>query len=247
MHSCRRCARDWRSGRWPGTGRPPGRTGRGRQSGPDTWSRGAADAGVADRKLEALIQNYNIYVRPAGGRADQATALSFDGSEGNAYTLGSIQWAPDSQKIAAFRVRPGYTRLVTYVRSSPEDQLQPNTFTRNYRKPGDVQDFQQPVLFDIASKRQTIVDGALFPNPFSNSRIEWKRDSSAFTFEYNERGHQTYRVIEVDGTTGAVRTVIDETSKTFIYYNRQADGLSSGRTYRWGLAGRPRNHLDVAA
>ena len=186
-----------------------------------------------DKKMEARILNYNIYVGPLGSRPDQTTALSFDGSEGNAYTLNSIQWSPDGQKLAAFRVRPGYTRLVTYVRSSPEDQLQPNTFTRNYRKPGDVQDFQQPVLFDVASKRQTIVDGALYPNPFTNSRIEWKRDSSAFTFEYNERGHQTYRVIEVDGTTGVARTVIDETSKTFIYYNRQADGLSSGRTYRW--------------
>jgi dipeptidyl aminopeptidase/acylaminoacyl peptidase len=198
---------------------------------------GAADAPQVrpspDRKFEALIQNYNIYIRPLGGRADQATALSFDGSEGNAYTFGSIQWSPDGQKIAAFRVRPGYTRLVTYVRSSPDDQLQPNTFTRNYRKPGDVQDFQQPVLFDVASKQQIIVDGALFPNPYNNSRVEWKRDSSAFTFEYNERGHQTYRVIEVSAANGSARTVIDETSKTFIYYNRQADGLSSGRTFRW--------------
>ena len=33
---------------------------------------------------------------------------------------------------------------------------------------------------------------------------------------------------------GKARTVIDETSKTFIYYNRQADGLfGPGRTYRW--------------
>ena len=186
-----------------------------------------------DRKLEALIQNYNIYVRPAGGRADQASALSFDGSEGNAYTFGSIQWSPDSQKIAAFRVKPRYNRLVTYVRSSPEDQLQPTTFTRNYRKPGDVQDFQQPVLFDVASKRQSVVDGALFPNPYTNSRLEWKPDSSAFTFEYNERGHQVYRVIEVNAATAQPRTLIDETSKTFIYYNRQADSMSSGRTYRW--------------
>jgi dipeptidyl aminopeptidase/acylaminoacyl peptidase len=186
-----------------------------------------------DGKSEALIQNYNIYVRPVGGRPDSLVALSFDGSEGNAYTFNSIQWAPDSRRLAAFRRRPGYNRLVTYVRSSPEDQFQPNTFTRSYRKPGDVVDFDQPVLFDVASKQQTIVDGALFPNPYSNGRIEWKRDSSAFTFEYNQRGHQVYRVIEVDATSGRARTVIDEQSKTFIYYNRQADSLSSGRTYRW--------------
>jgi dipeptidyl aminopeptidase/acylaminoacyl peptidase len=186
-----------------------------------------------DKKMEARILNYNIYVGALGSRPDQTAALSFDGSEGNAYTLNSIQWSPDGMKIAAFRRRPGYNRLVTYVRSSPEDQFQPNTFTRFYRKPGDVVDFDQPVLFDVASKKQSIVDGALFPNPYSNGRIEWKRDSSAFSFEYNQRGHQLYRVIEVDATSGRARTVIDEQSKTFIYYNRQADSLSSGRTYRW--------------
>jgi dipeptidyl aminopeptidase/acylaminoacyl peptidase len=75
---------------------------------------------------------------------------------------------------------------------------------------------------------------ALFPNPFNNTRLGWKRDSSAFTFEYNQRGHQVYRVIEVDAGTGTARTVIDETSPTFIYYNRQSEAISgSGRTYRW--------------
>ena len=136
---------------------------------------------------------------------------------------------------------------MTYVQSSPTDQLQPKTSTNYYQKPGDVVAFQQPVLFDVASKKQTIVDGALFPNPYNNAQLGWKRDSSAFTFEYNQRGHQVYRVIEVDAATGKARTLIDEQSKTFIYYNRQAEGLSSGRTYPLGLAGRQGNRLDVAA
>jgi dipeptidyl aminopeptidase/acylaminoacyl peptidase len=221
-----------------GQGQAGGQGRGGRQGGQGAGPQGGPDQPPPprpspDRKTEAFIQNYNIYVRPVGGRPDQATALSFDGSEGNAYTNNSIQWSPDSRRIAAFRRRPGYNRLVTYVRSSPEDQLQPNTFTRFYRKPGDVVDYDQPVLFDVASKTQTIVDASLFPNPYSNGRIEWKRDSSGFSFEYNQRGHQVYRVIDVDASTGQARTVIDETSKTFIYYNRQADGLSSGRTYRW--------------
>src|SRR6185295_328752 len=56
--------------------------------------RGGAGAGAPetfrsspDGNWEALIQNYNIYVRPKGGAA---AALSSDGSEGNAYTLLSI-------------------------------------------------------------------------------------------------------------------------------------------------------------
>ena len=128
--------------------------------------------------------------------------LSTDGSEGNAYTFNSLRWSPDCKKIAAFRRRPGYERLVHYVESSPADQVQPKHTTNFYRKPGDVVDFDQPVVFDVETKQQMPGDVALFPNPYENTRLEWRSDSRAVTFEYNQRGHQLYRVIEIDATTG---------------------------------------------
>ncbi len=45
------------------------------------------------------------------------------------------------------------------------------------------------------------------------------RIADFFTFEYNERGHQTYRVLKVDAPTGNVSVVIEEKSKTFIDYS----------------------------
>lgn len=263
-----------------------GRAGGGGRAGGAAGAGAAADQPETrpspDGKWEAYIQNYNMFIRPVaapggaaagggagragggaggggrqgGGAANQAIQLSFDGSEGNAYSLGgrgggggggaaggggaggtvgnTLPWSPDSQKLAAFRVRPGYNRLVTYVQSSPSDQLQPKASTNYYQKPGDVVAYQQPVLFDVASKKQTIVEASLFPNPYNNGSLGWKRDSSAFTFEYNERGHQAYRVIEVDAATGKARALVDETSKTFIYYNAPAEAISgSGRKYRY--------------
>ena len=120
-----------------------------------------------DKKFEALIQNYNIYVRPAGQTRD-GFMLSTDGSEGNAYTFNSIRWSPDSKKIAAFRRRPGYERLVHYVQSSPTDQLQPKHSTNFYRKPGDVVDFDHPVVFNVETKQQYPGDLNLFANPYAN-------------------------------------------------------------------------------
>src|SRR5512143_875643 len=58
-----------------------------------------------DGKWEALINNYNVAVRTKGKR--ELTPLSFDGSEGNFYTVQSIAWSPDSSKFVAYRVRPG--------------------------------------------------------------------------------------------------------------------------------------------
>ena len=91
----------------------------------------------------------------AAGSTD-GTRLSTDGSEGNPYTFQSIVWSPNSRMIAAYRVRPGYRRMVRYVESSPTDQLQPKTFERYYQKPGDVLDLQQPSLFDVSTKRETV-------------------------------------------------------------------------------------------
>ncbi len=207
-----------------------------------------------DGKAEVLIQNYNIFIRPVGSAATApaialgptppppqampaATPLTWDGSEGDAYTFNSIVWSPDSKKIAAYRRRPGYRRMVNYVQSSPTDQLQPKLDSRYYQKPGDVVDLDQPVLVDVAARRAVGIDNTLFPNPYSNGRIEWRKDNRAFTFEYNQRGHQVYRVIEVDAASGKARPVIEETSSTFIDYRRPSAGLSdSSRTYRYDVA-----------
>ena len=188
-----------------------------------------------DGRWEALIQNHNIATRQTGSVT--TTLLSYDGSEGDPYNLQSIVWSPDSKKLVAYRIKPGYARMVHYVESSPADQVQPKHSERFYRKPGDVLDVQQPVLFDVASKRQTVIDAALFPNAYSMSRMEWRADSRAFTFEYNERGHQVYRVLEVDAATGQARAMITEESKTFINY-RTANGTQrdSGRKFRQDLA-----------
>ncbi|HWI17928.1 MAG TPA: prolyl oligopeptidase family serine peptidase, partial [Vicinamibacterales bacterium] len=185
-------------------------------------------------KWMAFIDNHNVAIRPFGG--DRRMALSTDGSEGNYYDGATIAWSPDSSKVVAYRVRPGYRRLVHYVASSPEDQLQPEHWAAQYAKPGDLLDLEQPVLFDVRSQKQIVIDAKLFPNPYDLSDMVWRKDSRAFTFEYNERGHQVYRIIEVDAQSGAARAVISEEPKTFFYYNRTAANLQQGKRYRFDLA-----------
>src|SRR5262249_12635544 len=114
---------------------------------PQRGARNQLSVSSPDKKWEALISNYNLAVRRTGSR--ELTFLSSDGSEGNYYDAQSIAWSPDSQHLAVYRVRPGYRREVHYIESSPEDQLQPKFSAIVYAKPGDVLDFEQPVLFDL--------------------------------------------------------------------------------------------------
>jgi dipeptidyl aminopeptidase/acylaminoacyl peptidase len=216
--------------------RPPGIPG-------PRYSLPESPATSPDGKWEAAIQNFNIVVRPKGKKEN--SPLSFDGSEGNFYTFTQSSWSPDSKKFVAYRVRPGYNRKIQYVESSPLDQLQPKYSVIDYAKPGDALDAPQPVLFDLESKKQWVIDNGLFPNPYTLSRPEWRKDNRAFTFEYNQRGHEIYRVIEVDAATGKPRALISEEPKTFFCYSgkRYRTDLQDGKEIVWMSERDGWNHL----
>ncbi len=193
-----------------------------------------------DGKWLAFVENYNVALRPAhpkpGTPADQTITLSEDGSEGNYYAISTLAWSPDSKHLAIYRVRPGYRREVHYIESSPEDQLQPKSSTMVYPKPGDVLSLFQPVLFDVEARRELSIDNTLFPNPYEMLPIAWWKDSRAFTFEYNQRGHQIYRLLEVGAGDGHARTLIEEKSNTFINYEPLTpDQFDHGKYYRHDL------------
>ena len=196
-----------------------------------------------DGTLEAAVRNFNVSVRAVGAR--DWTPLSTDGSEANAYAIQSISWSPDSKKLAAYRVKPGYRREVHYVMSSPEDQIQPKDVRRLYSKPGDVLDVDQPVLFDVATRKQTDISNTLFPNAYDMGALIWRSDSRAVTLEYNQRGHQAYRVIEIDARTGATRAIINEETPTFFEYSakRFRFDLNDGAEIVWMSERDGWNHL----
>ncbi|WP_026187669.1 S9 family peptidase [Ensifer sp. BR816] len=187
-----------------------------------------------DGKWSAYIKNYNVFLRNKDGSQD--VPLSWDGSEGNYYAFSTLRWSPDSRHLAAYRIRPGYKREVHYLESAPTDQLQPKFPSIAYLKAGDVLPLSQPVLFDIAGRREIAIDNALFSNPFQISPIKWWKDARGFTFEYNQRGHQLYRLVEVDAATGRTRALIDEASRTFVdYISLTRDQKWTGKTYRYDV------------
>ncbi|MFC1729937.1 DPP IV N-terminal domain-containing protein [candidate division KSB1 bacterium] len=195
-----------------------------------------------DGEWEAYIYNFNVYIRSTETREE--FQLSWNGSEGR-YFSDSFIWSPDSKKLVTNRVKPGYERLVHYVESSPEDQLQPKHSTRVYTKPGDELTIRKPHLFLIESKKHLELDETLFQNPYRIRDVEWRQDSRAFTFEYNQRGHQAYRVIEVDANTGSIRALIDEVSSTFVDYNHKLFryDIDDGKEIVWASERDGWNHL----
>ncbi len=172
-----------------------------------------------DGKWRAFVKESNVWLRETG--SDAESALSNDGREGDAYGE-QFFWSPDSRKLVAIRVEPGQKRQVTLVESSPKDQLQPKVSTYDYLKPGDKLPHPRPQLFDVTTRKQIPVADELFANPFTESGrmdIGWARDSSRFTFSYNQRGHQVFRVMAVNAETGATQAIVNEECRTFFDYS----------------------------
>ncbi len=169
-----------------------------------------------DGKYSAFVKDYNLLLRDESTKEE--FKLTEDGTKEDFYTT-EFYWSPDSLKLVAVKLKKGDDRKVYLIESSPQDQLQPKLHSLDYLKPGDRVDIKQPCLFDVKEKRQIKVDNSLFPNPYSITQLRWWRDSRAFIFLYNQRGHQKLCLFEVNATNGNVRPLIEETSDTFIDYN----------------------------
>lgn len=131
--------------------------------------------------------------------------------------------APDRSCVVFTEAEKVERRKVTIVESTPDGSVQPRLKVIDYIKPGDPLPKPQWVIEKKDGSRLR-VSRDLYENPFTESGVldaVWPPDSSEFYFNYNQRGHQLYRVLAVNAQTGAVRVVVEETSKTFIDYTKK--------------------------
>lgn len=194
-----------------------------------------------DGKYTAYIKNNNIFIK--GTTDGKEKQLSLDGTLGNYYSA-YIHWSPDSKKVAAYKIRPVEKRYVYYVESSPQDQLQPKLHKQEYAKPGDELPFKVPCIYDAATGKATIPDTKLFDRQYDLSNLSWNADSQSITFEYNQRGHQIYRILELSAETGKVRSLVEESSDKYVNYPRYFRyDLADGKRLIWMSERDNWNHL----
>ena len=178
--------------------------------------KGDAAQSKEEKKVEAFIKDHNVWLRL--GKGGEEVALTTDGKESDGYQ-DKFQWSPDRRKLIGFRHKKAQEHIVHFVESSPKDQLQPKLHSNSYLKPGDQIAQTKPHLFDIVGKKEIPLDETLFANPWSIGSHRWEKDSSRFTFYYNQRGHDVVRIVAIDAESGEVTALIDDPSKTFVNYS----------------------------
>ena len=180
-------------------------------------NRRSGGAQSPDENFSVQFENQNAVLVAAGG---EKFILTTNGTKANPYR-GPVNWSPDGKHGVIFSVTEVPRHIVTLVESSPRDQLQPKLQTYDYFKPGDALPQVRPVLVSVADKTARVIPNDLFTNAFTPDgglNIRWSPRGDEFYFDHNQRGHQLYRIVAVNATNGAVRTVVEERSKTFVDY-----------------------------
>ncbi|MBI1840825.1 MAG: prolyl oligopeptidase family serine peptidase [Verrucomicrobia bacterium] len=187
-------------------------------------ARGPSDRSP-DGNWTALVKEHNVFIRSRTSEAKDIQ-LSKDGRDGMAY--GRLSWSPDSSKLVAFRVEPGEKKEVYLVESSPKEGGRAKLKTRPYPLPGDRFAKYELNIFDVAGRIQVKPDVDRFEHEWLAPRLHWSLDGRRFGYQQVDRGHQRFRVIEVDSRTGATRHLIDEKTETFIWTaHTESVGLSA--------------------
>jgi dipeptidyl aminopeptidase/acylaminoacyl peptidase len=169
-----------------------------------------------DKKWEAYLDKGNLLVKSTAG--GDSIRFTTDGTIDKPY--GSIRWSPDSKYLAGYHMAIVKDDPVYYILSSEAKTTRGQLKSQTYKQPGDPWSVFTPFLFRLETKTATKINTE--PLDFLNpSPQRWRADDSRFfTYEKADRGHQRYRIIEVDAVNNTTRDIVDEKTSTFIYQQR---------------------------
>lgn len=180
------------------------------------WERQEQDSISPDKKWVAFLRGGNVFARSLATKEE--IQLTTDGTKEIPY--GALSWSPNSTHIIGYHINYKEEKKVYYVLSSEPGTSRGQLRSQNYMQPGDDFSSFEMYVFNLQEKSAKKVQLEKI-DFFGPAPLHWRKDNpSLFTFEKVERGHQRFRVIEVNTKTARTRNIIDEQTKTFIYEQR---------------------------
>ena len=186
-----------------------------------------------DKKSAAFIRDWNLWVRNLATGAE--TQLTTDGVKNFGYATDNagwkhtdsaiLVWSPDSKKIATFQQDQRQTGDMYMVSTSVGH---PTLEAWKYPLPGDKHvTLIERVIIDVPTKkmlrlqtppdqhRSSLCDDVSCGADGGWDDVKWAPDGKTLAFVSTSRfhKHEWFRIANAD--TGAVRTVFEETAKTY--------------------------------
>ena len=181
------------------------------------WERQeASDSLSPDGHWLAYIKEGNIFLQK--GKGGVPVQYTHDGDTSKPY--GQLQWSPDSKRLVAFHIRPVVEKPVYYILSAQDSSMRGILKSNPYAQPGDAFTSYEMFTINVGEPKLVKTNTELY-DFLDYPWIHWRSgDNRFFVFEKADRGHQRYRLIEVDAVTGNTRNLLDEKTNTFIYESR---------------------------
>ncbi len=180
------------------------------------WEDFETSAVSPDGQWEASVQEGNVFIKSI--KQGSSSKFTSDGTQAMPY--GKLAWSPDSKYLVGYHIHPIEDSVVYYILTSLPGTSRGQLRSHPYKQPGDPFTTYTMFLFSPATQKTLKVDADTI-DFFGAPELHWRvADKSIFTFEKVDRGHQRFRIIEVNASTGDTRTVLDEKAATFIYESR---------------------------
>jgi dipeptidyl aminopeptidase/acylaminoacyl peptidase len=180
------------------------------------WQRGRFERISPDKKWTATIKDYNIFIAPAEG--GDGVAYTTDGTQAIPYT--DLSWSPDSRYLVTYKVKRVVDKPVYYILTSQPGTTRGELKQQPYKQPGDDFSTYEMFLVSLGDKVIKKVNTDII-DFFDAPRLHWNDDDPAhFMYERVDRGHQRFRIIEVNANDASTRNIVDEQTQTFIYEQR---------------------------
>jgi dipeptidyl-peptidase-4 len=186
-----------------------------------------------DKKWEAFVMKFNVYVRPRGG--GDSTQLTTDGVQGWGYGQGDptpqqllaphlaprrpqIQWAPDSKLLLVSRQDTRGVLTMPYISYTSQ---RPRAFTQPYALPGDsIIPVPGAHILDRVAKSNVRVNLSVKLSQLnlggSQRDSAWSPGSDKLHVSGITRAAKSAYLWEVDAATGNMKLLATDTTKTYV-------------------------------
>jgi dipeptidyl-peptidase-4 len=195
-----------------------------------------------DGRWIAYVRYFNIWVkstaRGTGGRPVALTQngvahFAYGGAPGDSLDTVTVErthaavppqliWSPDSTHLLTHRLDERQVKELDLLQSVPDDgSMRPRLYTYRYPMIGDEHlPLAEPLILSVPSAARAQIDTppilASFHPPIIAHNIWWSDDARSVYFVDTDRYARHFRLRVADAATGKTRTLLEETSKTFI-------------------------------
>ncbi len=197
----------------------------------------------------AYVRDQNLYLYDIAGKKEKAVTTDGGGTIKNGMAEFVAQeemarstgywWAPDGRHIAFARVDETPVTVTQRFEIAADNVA---TFAQRYPAAGGANVLIRLGIADVATGAITWVDLGAQPDIYL-ARVNWLPDARTLAIQRESRNQRRLDLLFADIGTGATRTVLTETSATWIDLNDEVSFLTDSPEFIWASARDGYRHL----